>query len=70
MRNRSWVSCRGWLNCFACVIDHGLVAADGGGFLVVRSWMNVCGSKVSVHDPRTIAQSSDTRFAQQNPRIT
>ena len=29
MRNRSWVSCRGWPNCFACAIDRGLVVADG-----------------------------------------
>ena len=28
--------CRGWPSCFACAIDHGLVAADGRG-LVARS---------------------------------
>ena len=32
--------------------------------------MNACGSEVCVRDPKTIAQSSDPRFAQQNPRIT
>ena len=29
VRNRSWVSCRGWPNCFECAIDRALVAADG-----------------------------------------
>ena len=29
MRDRSWLLCRGWSNCFACAIDGGFVDADG-----------------------------------------
>ena len=54
--------CREWPSCFACAIDRGFVAADGRGLVA-------CGSEVCVRDPRIIAQSSDPRFAQQNPRM-
>ena len=29
VRDRSWLLCRGWPNCFACTIDRGFVDADG-----------------------------------------
>ena len=29
MRDRSWLLCRGWSNCFACAIDGGFVDGDG-----------------------------------------
>ena len=29
MRDRLWLLCRGWSNCFACAIDGGFVDGDG-----------------------------------------
>ena len=59
MRDRSWVCCREWPR-FGCAILDDCVRIRG-----LRS--KIRRSEVCVRDPRIIAQSSDPRFAQQNP---
>ena len=61
VHDRSWVCCRGWPR-FGCVILEDCVRIRG-----LRS--KICGSEVCMRDPRIIAQSSDPRFAQHNPRM-
>ena len=65
LRDRSWLLCRGWPNCFACAIDRGFVDADGRAALRARSIVGLLPrmAEVWLRDPRRL--HADPRFAQQ-----
>ena len=85
VRDRSWLLCHGWTNCFACEIDRGFVDTDGRAALHARSIVGLLPrmAEVWLRDPRRLRadtrfacailgllrKSSDPRFAQQNPRM-
>ena len=69
MRDRSWLLCRGWPNCFACAIDRGFVDADGRTALRARSIVGLLPrmAEVWLRDPRRLR--ADPRFAQQKAAL-
>ena len=83
-RYRSWVCCRGWprFGCAMIACESEACAAKSAdprfacailGLLrkarIRGLHSKIRGSEVCMSDPRIIAQSSDPRFAQQNPRM-
>ena len=70
LRDRSWVCYCGWPR-FGCAILDDCVWIRGLGSKSAgpRFAQQILGSDVCVRDPRIIAQSSNPRFAQQNPRM-
>ena len=55
LRDRSWVCCRGWPR-FGCTI-------------MIACGFEVCAANPRIRCLRAQRQSSDPRFAQQNPRM-
>ena len=66
VRNRSWLLCPGWPNCFACAIDRGFVDADGRAALRARS---IVGLLPRMAEVWLGLLRADPRFAQQKAAL-